>query len=306
MMTRILLVALVATLLGACGQEAPHDQPADETAHAEDSESSTIDAKVAEASGIRVATAGPATIRDEVRLVGTVVLNADRHAHLKARFPGTVRAVRIELGSRVKRGQTLLVIEANESMRKYPLLAPFDGVVLARDTNVGDVTGDRPLVEIADLSEVWIELHALGDSAARIAPGQPLRVSSATTRLAAETQVGTVLPLATRGQSVVIRARLPNPDGRWRPGMTISGDIVVSRREVAVAVRESALQRVPEGDAVYLRDGDVYTERVVALGARDGEHAEIAGGLDAGAVYVVEQSFLIKAELGKSGAAHEH
>ncbi len=266
----------------------------------------TIAEATAREAGVVVQPAGPAVIRDVVHLVGTVTLNPDRHAHLKARFPGTVRDVRVSLGATVRRGQTLLVIESNESMREYAVTAPFDGVVLARETNVGDVTGDHALVEIADLSQVWLELHALGDSSTRIAVGQPVRVASATTQRTAESRVSAVLPLATRGQSVVIRAKLDNARGEWRPGMTVSADVVVAQREVPLAVRESALQRFRDFTVVFAKFGDLYEVRMVELGVRDGEHAEVLAGLDSGTTYVTEQSFLIKADIEKSAASHDH
>jgi membrane fusion protein, heavy metal efflux system len=266
----------------------------------------TIPAKTALEAGIRTASAGPATIRDVVSLVGTVVLNPDRHAHLKARFPGTVRSVHAQLGDHVRRGQTLLVIEANESMREYSVTAPFDGIVLARETNIGDVTGDHALIEIADLSDVWVELHALGEQSTRIARGQPVRVKSATTRQQADTRVSAVLPLATRGQSVIIRARLDNAKGHWRPGMTVAADVVIAQREASLAVRESALQRFRDFTVVFAQVGETYEVRMLELGARDGEFAEVLSGLDPGTSYVTEQSFLIKADIEKSGASHDH
>src|SRR3546814_18922588 len=94
--------------------------------------------------------------------MGRIAIDDNRHAQIQARFPGTVRAVRVQQGDRVRRGQTLVVVEGNDSMRNYPVTAPFDGVVLSRNTNVGDFAGDNTLIEIADLSEVWVELHAIG------------------------------------------------------------------------------------------------------------------------------------------------
>jgi membrane fusion protein, heavy metal efflux system len=214
--------------------------------------------------------------------------------------------VKVQLGERVQRGQTLLVIEANESLREYPVTAPFDGIVLARETNIGDVTGDHALIEIADLSDVWLELHALGEQSTRIAAGQPVTVNSATTSKRAETKVSAILPLATRGQSVIIRARLDNRAGGWRPGMTVSAQVIVAQHEVPLAVRESALQRMRDETVVFARDGETYEARAVQLGTRDGEFAAVRSGIEAGTVYVTEQSFLIKADIEKSAAGHDH
>jgi cobalt-zinc-cadmium efflux system membrane fusion protein len=266
----------------------------------------TIAPATAAEAGVKTEAAGPAVIGDMVNLVGTIILNPNRHTHLKARFPGTVRTVSAQLGDRVRRGQTLLTVEANESMREYAVTAPFDGVVLSRETNVGDVTGDQVLIEIADLSEVIVELHALGEQSTQIAVGQPVRVKSATTSKQAESKVSAVLPLATRGQSVVIRARLDNDDGQWRPGMTVAAEVVVAQKSVPLAVRETALQRFRNFTVVFAQVDDQYEVRMLELGARDGTFAEVLSGLEPGTTYVTEQSFLIKADIEKSGAGHDH
>lgn len=271
----------------------------------------TIPAAIASEAGIKVEVAGPAVIRDSVPLVGNIALDANRHADVKARFPGIVRAVPVQQGQRVRRGQTLVVVEGNQSMRTYPITAPFDGVVLARNTNVGDVAGDGTLIELADLSEVWVELHAIGKDAARLAPGQAVRVVSATGDADAgdadaETAIQTLLPLVTRGQSVIARASLPNPDGRWRPGMTVSAHVIVSEKAVPLAVKESGLQRFRDFTVVFAQVGETYEVRMLELGARDGEHVEVLGGLKPSTRYVAEQSYLIKADIEKSGASHDH
>ena len=266
----------------------------------------TIPAAIAADAGVKVEAAGPALIRDTVRLMGTIVMDANRHAQIKARFPGIVRAVRVQQGQRVRRGQTLVVVEGNESMRSYPVPAPCDGVVLTRSTNVGDVAGDNTLIEMADLSDVWVELHAIGKDAARLAAGQPAHVKAATGDAEEDTVIDTLLPLATRGQSVVARASIPNPDGRWRPGMTVSATVAVAEREVALAVKESGLQRFRDFTVVFAQIGQTYEVRMLELGARDGERVEVLGGLKPGTRYVAEQSFLIKADIEKSGASHDH
>jgi cobalt-zinc-cadmium efflux system membrane fusion protein len=307
------LAALLALLLAGCdpapeGAQADkkheeHGEHAPEAAHAA---RTTIDGKVANAAGVKVETAGKAVIRDQLHLLGSVALDADRHAAIKARFDGTVREVRVRQGDAVRRGQTLLIVEGNESMRNYPVTAPFDGVVLTRATNVGDVTGGNALLEIADLSQVWIELHALGDVAARIEVGQRVRIQSATGALNAAATIRALLPVATRGQSVIARAVLANPNGDWRPGMAVSAEVAVSEREVGLAVRESALQRLDDATVVFVREGDTYEAHPIQLGARDSDFAEVLQGLEPGAIYVTEQSFLIKADIEKAGAAHEH
>lgn len=265
----------------------------------------TIPAAAASAAGVKVEPAGPAVVRNTVLLMGTVALDENRHAEIKGRFPGIVRSVAVQQGQQVRRGQTMLVVEANDSMRTYPVIAPFDGVVLARNTNVGDVAGSNTLVELANLSEVWVELRAIGADAEKLAIGQKVAINSATGDSKTSGTIQTLLPLAS-GQSVVARATVDNAEGRWRPGMTVSAEVTVDAREVPLAVKESGLQRFRDFTVVFAQVGETYEVRMLDLGERDGDYAEVLGGLKPGTHYVSEQSFLIKADVDKSGASHDH
>ena len=250
--------------------------------------------------------AGPATIRDVVPLLGTVAMDGNRQASVRARFPGIVRSVSAQLGQKVRAGQALATVEGNESMRTYVVTAPFDGIVLARSTNVGDVAGDGALFEIADLSRVWVELRAIGTDADKLAAGQAVRLRSATGDTAAEATIETILPIATLGQGVIARVVVPNADGRWRPGMTVSAEVTVSARDVPLAVKESGLQPFRDFTVVFAQVEDTYEVRMLELGARDGDYAEVLGGLKPGTPYVSGNSFLIRSDIEKSGASHDH
>ena len=252
-----------------------------------------------------VENAGPVVIRETIQVMGNVAVDDNRRAQVKARFPGIVRSVQVQQGDRVKRGQTLVTVEGNDSMRTYAVTAPFDGIVLQRPTNVGDVADTNTLVEIANMSDVWVDLRAIGPDAEKITPGQQVKVSSATGGTSAEGTIETLLPLAT-GQTVVARVTLPNAEGRWRPGMAVSAEVTVASREVPLAVKESGLQRFRDFTVVFAQVGETYEVRMLELGARDGEFVEVLGGLKPNTPYVSEQSFLIKADVDKSGASHDH
>ena len=73
-----------------------------------------------------------------------------------------------------------------------------------------------------------------------------------------------------------------------------------------LAVSVAGLQRFRDFDVVFEQVGDVYEARPLELGARDAEFAEVTGGLAAGTRYVTAQSFLVKADIEKSGASHDH
>lgn len=235
-----------------------------------------------------------------------MALNGDRYAEVRARFPGPVQSVRVNIDDSVRAGQTLAIVENSDSLVSYAVTAPIVGIVLARHTNTGDVAGSEPLFEIADLSELWLELHAFGDDAGRLRAGMPIRIDVPQGD-AVMTTIQRVLPLASSAsQTVIARALLPNVDGQWRPGMAVSADVIVSAREVPLAVRIAALQRFRDFTVVFARVDDTYEVRMLELGERDGEHVEVLGGIAPGTTYAVEQSFLIKADIEKSGASHDH
>ena len=261
---------------------------------------------IARAAGMSTAQAGPVVIHESVALAGRIAVNADRRAVVRGRFPGPVKSVRVNAGDSVRAGETLAIVENSETLGAYSVVAPIDGVVLSRRTSVGDVAGSQILFEIADLSLLWVELNAFGSDAERLRPGMAVRVTSAG-GTSATTTLDRILPVADpSNQSVVARVLLPNPDGRWRPGMAVSAEVTVGSREVPLGVKLPALQRFRDFTVVFAQVGDTYEVRMLELGERDHEHVEVLGGLAAGTEYVVEQSFLVKADIEKSGASHDH
>lgn len=268
----------------------------------------TIAAAVARESGIRVEPAGPGVIADEHEVQGLLTPVEGRVANAMARFPGPVRALRANVGDRVRAGQPLASIESNLSLTQYSVVTPISGVVLARNAAVGAVVAEgAPLFEIADLSKLWVDLHVFGADATHLQPGAPVTVSRMSDGAQAHTTLERVLPgTATASQSTVARATLDNADGRWRPGSAVTARVTVAQQSVALAVPLTALQTFRDWDAVFVRVGDTYEVRPLELGRRDGVRVEVRSGLRAGDAVVVGQSYLVKADIEKAGASHDH
>lgn len=326
-MFRALLVLLLVTGVTACGEKTgtaardgdkAHDEEAadhvdaghvEDASHEEGVAATIIPAGVAQTSGIRTTAAGSGTIADEHEVQGLLTPVEGRVAQVMARFPGPVRALRAGIGDRVRAGQPLATIESNLSLTTYTVASPISGVVLQRSASVGAVAGEgMPLFEVADLSMLWVDLHIFGNDAGHITAGIPVTVTRMSDGVSAETTLERILPgTATASQSTVARATIDNLDGQWRPGAAVRARIVVDRADAALVVPLTALQADEGGrDVVYVREGERYEERAVALGKRDAKNVEIASGLKAGEQVVIAQSFLVKADIGKSSAEHEH
>ncbi len=268
----------------------------------------TIGARIAGESGIRVAPVQAGTIADEHEVQGLLTPVEGRVANVAARFPGPIRRLAVNAGDRVRAGQTLATVESNLSLNTYSVTSPINGVVLARNASIGSVAGEgATLFEVADLSSLWVDLHIFGSDAQHIVPGVPVTVTRLSDGVTAQTTLERVLPgTATASQSTVARATLENSDGMWRPGSAVKARITVEQQPAAMVVPLAALQTFRDWDVVFVRVGDTYEIRPVELGKRDAQQVEVLSGLTAGDQVVVEQSYLVKADIEKSGASHDH
>ncbi len=266
----------------------------------------------AQKANVKTEIAGAGTISQYAHLTGKITLNRNTTSDVRARFPGIVKAVKTTWSEQVKKGQVLAMIESNESLKTYPVTAPTDGVILARNTNVGDVTGDDVLFTIADLSEVWAEFHVFPRDLATVKQDQIVHVKTLGSVKKEQSQstkasISMLLPTADQlSQTVLAIVPLDNTDGTWRPGMTVEGDVLIVEKKVPLMVKTSALQRFRDFTVVFAKIGDTYEVRMLELGANDGEFVEVLEGLKPGTEYVTENSFLIKADIEKSGARHDH
>jgi cobalt-zinc-cadmium efflux system membrane fusion protein len=241
-----------------------------------------------------------------VTLYGSIVPDPTRVREVKARFPGVIRNVRAQIGDRLEAGAALATIESNESLQTYTVTAPIAGVVTLRHAEPGEQAGDEELFEIADYSTVWVELNVFARDRARVREGQMARITSEG-EVEALGEIDYLAPAGQRSsQSSIARVVLDNADGRWVSGQFVEAAVTVAETVVDVAVPLSALQTFRDFDVVFMRVGDVYEVRMLTLGRRDAARVEVLDGLALGTEYVTENSYLIKADIEKAGASHDH
>jgi cobalt-zinc-cadmium efflux system membrane fusion protein len=223
-----------------------------------------------------------------------------------ARFPGVIRSVSRNVGDAVRAGEALATIESNESLQTYTVAAPIGGTVTARHAAPGEQTDAEALFEIADFSSVWAELDVFSRDRGRLRTGLPVTVTTDDGATASGT-IDYLAPIGDRAsQSVTARVPLDNADGRWTPGQFVEARVTVNTTPVALAVPVSALQRFRDFDVVFAQVGDTYEVRMLTLGRRDARFVEVLDGLAPGTVYVTDNSYLIKADIEKAGASHDH
>jgi cobalt-zinc-cadmium efflux system membrane fusion protein len=264
------------------------------------------DAKV-KAAGIALARAGASTLREELQLNGIVQANQEAVVQVTPRFAGIVRTLAKRLGDEVKKGELLAVVESNQSLTTYELKAPMAGVVTERQASLGEyVSEQKPAFVITDLSTLWVDFAVYRRDLAKVAVGEIVRIDPEDGGEPIEAKISYLSPIgAADTQSAVARAVIPN-DGRFRPGLFAVGAVATAEQPVPLAVSIDAVQSLEGREVVFVREGDRFAAREVTLGRRDGRSVEVVAGLKAGDAYASRNSFVVKAELAKGSASHEH
>jgi cobalt-zinc-cadmium efflux system membrane fusion protein len=265
-----------------------------------------IGAKMAEAFGLETAIAGPAVLEETVEVYGRIEPNAEHVRAVSARFDGVIRSVHAALGEVVRAGQPLATIESNESLNPYTVTAPIGGVITERDANPGEQTDGRRLLTIMDPSSAWAKLAIFPSDRARVREGVPVTLVAATGGQKVTGAIDRISVVAEANQAVAAWVVLDNADGQLPPGSYVRAQIQVAAYTVLLAVKRTGLQSFRDFTVVYAQFGDEYEVRMLDLGRQDDEWVEVLGGLEPGTRYVSANSYLIKADIEKSGASHEH
>ena len=182
---------------------------------------------------------------------------------------------------------------ARAQLARMRILAPFDGIAGIRNVNLGDYVKDgADLVGIEDLSQVLVGFRLPERFVARVKTGQAVDVTL--DALPGQRFAGRIDALDSvvdaNGRSLLVRARLDNPDGVLKSGMFARARIVFAQRENALVVPEEAL--VPMGGKQYLfkviegPDGKVARRLEARIGLRLPGKVEVLEGLAPGELVV--------------------
>lgn len=256
--------------------------------------------------GVTVQVAGSGRIDRGIELLGEIRPNGDTLAHIVPRFAGVALAVNKAVGNNVTNKDVLAIIQSNESLAPYELRSLIEGTIIEKHITRGEaVDRDTPSFVIADLSTVWIDLSVYQKDIHEVSVGQAVRISCHGLPDADGTisYLAPVVDQPTR--TAIARVVLPNPDRLWRPGLFVTGrirDPIVS----SIAIPRSAVQTMDGASSVFIKTDEGFEPRPVVIGLGGETMVEVVSGIEAGDPYVATNSFLLKADLGKAEAEHEH
>ncbi len=290
------ITLIIAKLSFAAEEEHEHDEAEMEVVE--------ISASMAQELGIETEIVSGGMINRSLLLYGKTMPDPQSVSHVAARYPGMIRAMIPALGDTVTAGQVIAIIEANNSLQTYEILAPLSGTVVEKHANPGEQATTQSLLTIANYENIWVDLTIFPGDSQQVRSGMPVTIRMEA--LSADSSISYMN--ASQGQSPTVIARVPleNTESRWTPGLLVEGLVHIESTDVGIAVKNDALQLFENNQVVFVLEGEVYEPRPVVLGRSDNSMTEVLAGLNIGERYVVSNSYLIKADLEKDGVEHDH
>lgn len=193
-------------------------------------------------------------------------------------------------------------------LSRYELRSPIDGVVTNKQISLGQIVSEADsLFEIADLSTVWAEMTIYAKDINTVKTGQKVTIKA--TAFDAQA-IGTIAYVSAlvgeQSRTAMARVVLNNPNQSWLPGLPVNIELVADEVEVPLAVSAEGIQTLRDWTVVFGRYSEYFEARPIKLGRRDAQNIEVIEGLSIGEKYAAGNSFLIKADIGKAGASHDH
>ena len=221
-----------------------------------------------------------------VPVLGEIEHTCESHSVLSSRIPGRIVEVLQHKGDFVKKGEVVLRVESRQAADPPPVIelkAPADGLVIESVAHLGaPVEPDKELMEILDLSRVWVVARVPQHQAAMLEKGLVARIR--VPALGKQELTAEYLQLGTGSNNVTVDAifELPNPGNKLRPGMRAELSLVASQRNGVLSIPRDALQGDRSNRFVFIKDYELENAFVrvpVTVGEISGERVEITKGL---------------------------
>jgi len=258
-----------------------------------------------ERAGIKTQLAQSGSVELMDTLFGVIAPTAHGTVEVMAPYTGLVNDIFVSIGQNVKKGDKLASVTNRETLQNYIIKSPITGVITEQYLKRGELANSA-LMQIVNLETVWVELSAFPENIEKLAIGQNAKVYDLHHHLNAQGEVFFIAPMMSGGHIARARVELKNSDGHWRPGMHVNSDISTANINAAVRVKATAIQEFNGKSSVFIKSGNVFEVRPVKLGAKNSEWVEVLEGLSVNSEYVTENSYVIKADILKSGASHSH
>jgi membrane fusion protein, heavy metal efflux system len=197
-----------------------------------------------------------------------------------------------------------------ETLRRQELRAPISGRIAERRVELGSLVGreglESELFVIVDLSEVWAELAVSPSDLANIREAQAITISSGAGSEPSQATIMLVSPLLDRDtRAARVMASVDNAKRKWHPGSFVTAEIPAEETRAEIVVPLTAIQTIKGASTVFVRVAEGFEARKVTVRRQDAHVAEITSGLAAGERIATANTFVIRADLGKTEPGHD-
>jgi membrane fusion protein (multidrug efflux system) len=172
------------------------------------------------------------------------------------------------------------------------IAAPFTGVIGARLASPGQfVTAGEPITRLTATDPLEAEFQVAEQFISRLKTGQTIALRSIA--LPDQPIAGTIFfidpALEPRSRTALVKAVVPNPDGRLKPGLFGTVSVLLERRANALVIPEASVRYTGDQASVVVMNTEDRAEfRNVTVGTRFPGEVEIVEGLAPGERVVVE------------------
>ena len=202
----------------------------------------------------------------------------------------------------------------NASNGRYILKAPISGVISKKDLVIGEnVQSASQLFTIDQLDQLWLEFIVPNAEIAGLSPNQKIEFKSLQTDKIYKAVIQTLnIEADAQTGRLQVRAKVQSSTAELRPNLMVNVLLQQHSDSTALRILQSAVQNVDGKNVIFVatQQGQQveFHPTPIKLGqsSKDSQYIEVLSGLNQGQKYAAQGSFLLKSELEKGEASHEH
>ena len=198
---------------------------------------------------------------------------------------------------------------------RFVIRAPISGMISQKDIVVGEnVQLADQLFVIENLKDLWLEFNLPNTSNIQLQTGQILNFKINGSDQDYQAKVQTLNSQAdVQTGRLQVRAKVTTQADALRPNVLVNVSVSDDQAKIALRIQKKALQQVEGKSVVFVIEseekGQIHLKAQpieVGVSSQDGQWLEVISGLSEGQKYIADGSFLLKSELEKDEAGHEH
>ena len=202
----------------------------------------------------------------------------------------------------------------NASNGRYILKAPISGVISKKDLVIGEnVQSASQLFTIDQLDQLWLEFIVPNAEIVGLSPNQKIEFNSLQTDKIYKAVIQTLnIEADAQTGRLQVRAKVQSSTAELRPNLMVNVLLQQHSDSTALRILQSAVQNVDGKNVIFVatQQGQQveFHPTSIKLGqsSKDSQYIEVLSGLNQGQKYAAQGSFLLKSELEKGEASHEH